>query len=67
MGGEYYGEEPAFRVGDASSISGPGRSHMPWGNQGYAPYAPLSPCSRAFKRQLLKPESLEPTLHKSSP
>ena len=53
-------------VGDTSSISGPGRSHMPWGNQASAP-RPLSPCSRAFERQLLKPPSLEPTLQNSSP
>ena len=44
-------------AGDASSIPGPRRSHMPRSNKAFAPQL-LSLCPRAWKPQLLKLGSL---------
>ena len=47
-------KNPADNAGDTGSISGPGRSHVPWSNQASVPQL-LSLCPRAHVLQLLKP------------
>ena len=51
LGGSVVKNLPA-NVGDTGSISGPGRSHMPWSIEAQAPQL-LSLCSRAWDLQLL--------------
>ena len=47
-------KNPPASAGDTGLIPGWGRSYMPWNNQVCAPQL-LSPCSRAWVLQLLKP------------
>ena len=50
---------PPANSGDAGSIPGPGRSHMPLCSEAHEPQ-PWSLCSRAREPQLLKPACLQP-------
>ena len=54
-------KNPPANAGDAGSIPGPGRSHMPQSNKACAPQL-LSLRSRAYEPQLLRPAHLEPVL-----
>ena len=44
-------KNPLCKAGDMALIPGPGRSHMPWGNEALDPQL-LSPGSRAHAQQL---------------
>ena len=56
------GGKESANAGDVGSRPGPRRSHLLRSNQGRGPRLPRLR-SRAWERQLLKPNALEPLLH----
>ena len=60
------GRNPSANTGDVGVILGPGRSHMPWSNQGPVPLLCLR--VRARELELLSPHAtiLKPELPEAS-